>query len=697
MTAVEGATLPGSDPQQGTGETPGTQRFSLRTRVGLGALMLTLASLLLLTLAWNGLERMERAQARAASANGLLVAGEMLLRTSGELMLSQGSLSARTGTRGAAADTRLHLEALTGEDAAMAAHMARWEAIETRLQALLDVRLIDVSDDQSLILYGGLIQGIEAFMPLVREAKQRADEEAGNALNRAAAWLVSGLIGLTVLAGFAGLTLLRMLDHQLGGDPSLARGVAQRLADGHLDAPVPVSEEHPRSVMAGLEHMRIKLLERRAIEQRVQYLARHDVLSGALNRRSFRELLDLSIEQARRAREGLAVLYIDLDRFKAINDTLGHAQGDEVIRLTATRLRHLLRRGDHLARLGGDEFAIIASQITDQDGITHLCQRILDSVSAPCTVGNREVAIGASIGVAMLDASVGGQDDLLHKADLAMYRAKENGRNGFSIYDEALDGQLRDRHELLLDLRAALGKGQLHLHYQPIYSSQSQALAGYEALLRWHHPRRGDIPPADFIPLAEEAGLIEAIGDWVLLEACSEAVRWPGPWTLSINLSVVQIESGRLPRRVAEVLARTGLPANRLELEITETLLMTHREPVDSVLSALSDLGVRLSMDDFGSGYSSLAYLWQFRFDRLKIDRQFIEGLGHDPRVDQVIGAIVSLAHGMGMRVTAEGIERDDQLAYVQASCCDEVQGFLLGRPAPPGQAASDRNDQETE
>jgi len=657
--------------------------MSLRAKVGFGALALTLISFLLLTLAWSSMGRMERAQARSGSANALLVSGEMLLRTARELMLTQGPLSARNGSLAVARDIEQHLTELSRTDADLSREAHRWSALSAQVDALLSNRLIDVTDDDSLIAYGRLIQGIEGFMPVVRDAKQRADQAADVALHQAAAWLVSGLLGLTALGGLAGLTLVKMLDHQLGGDPTLACEVAQRIASGELDPPVPHANDHPASVMAALEHVRIRLLERRAIEERVRFLARHDVLSGALNRGSFNDLLGLEIDRAGGDPGQLAVLYIDLDKFKEVNDTLGHAQGDEVIRQTSRRLRELLRRGDHLARLGGDEFAIIAHQVNGERDIEHLCQRIIESLTEPMTVSGRAITIGASIGVAILDATVADQEDLLHKADLAMYRAKANGRGGYSIYDEALDGSLRERHELVRELRGAIGTDQLCLHFQPIFGADAQQRIGYEALLRWRHPRRGLLPPSEFMPLAEDSGLTESIGDWVLQHACDTALRWPDPLLVSVNVSAAQVEGGRLAERIAHVLAGTGLPPARLQVEIAESLLIDPQETVTRTLEALSAQGVGLAMDNFGSGQSSLGLLWQLHFRKLKIDRRIVATAATDPRAERVIESIVSLAHALGMRVTAEGVEVDSQLSRVQASRCDEMQGFLLGRPAP--------------
>jgi diguanylate cyclase (GGDEF)-like protein len=446
---------------------------------------------------------------------------------------------------------------------------------------------------------------------------------------------------------------------------------------------VPHDSRHTHSVMAALEHVRQRLLERRAVDDRVRYLAQHDTLSGALNRHSFNELLSLSVQHSRSSGAGLAVLYIDLDHFKEVNDTLGHAQGDEVIRVVAQRLRGLLRRGDHLARLGGDEFTIVMHDVNQPQDVQQLAQRVRDELALPITLGVDVARIGASVGIALLDESVIDNEDLLHKADLAMYRVKTEGRGQWGMYDDHLDGKLRARREMVRDLRAAIGTPQILLHYQPIYASCGQRLVGHEALLRWQHPELGMVPPAQFVPLAEDAGLIDELGSWVLHEACREASTWHEPLAVSVNLSVAQLEHGDLVSTVARVLDLTHLPAQRLNLEITESMLMTNSAETVRTLQGLAAMGVGIVMDDFGTGYSSLAYLWRFQFDKLKIDRSFVADLQPDSRAHTVVQSIISLAHALGMKVTAEGIERPDQLAALQRENCDEMQGFLLGRPVP--------------
>ncbi|MFN7724212.1 MAG: putative bifunctional diguanylate cyclase/phosphodiesterase [Rubrivivax sp.] len=662
--------------------------LSLRNQVLGGTVLMVLAAATLLAQAWTAFDRMQHATERAEHSHHLQLLGQTLLRTAGEVMLSQGSKTARESTLQALDSLQAEVTIVAAQDPALNTTLPIVAAVRAETQALLSLRLIEADDDASLARYGRLIHHMERLLPEVQAAHLRAEAHAAAAAHTTGAWLVGGKLGLVLLCAAAGWTLLRRLDQQLGGDPRIAHQVSARIADGELDTPVPHS--HPRSVLAALEHVRVRLLERRSLEQRAQYLASHDTLSGAVNRAHFNDLLTLGIEQARRDGHGLAMLFIDLDRFKEVNDTLGHAQGDEVIRISAQRLRGLLRQGDQLARLGGDEFAVLVRAVRDRADLERLAQRVTQALAEPMTLGGQVARVGASVGVALLDAQVADREDLMQRADLAMYRAKAEGRGGFSVYDEQLDAKLRDRRELVQDLRGALDAQQLFLHYQPIYARDGQALLGYEALLRWRHPTRGLVPPDEFVPLAEDAGLIQTLGRWVLHQACADAATWPAHLTVAVNLSVAQLEASDLVPSVAHALDLAGLPAQRLNVEITESMLMTHREQTLRAFEGLAALGVGIVVDDFGTGYSSLAYLWRFDFDKLKIDRSFINDLQPDTRVHTVVRSIISMAHALGMRVTAEGVERPEQMRLLQQEQCDELQGYLLGRPgAGPGAAQS--------
>jgi diguanylate cyclase (GGDEF)-like protein len=427
-----------------------------------------------------------------------------------------------------------------------------------------------------------------------------------------------------------------------------------------------------------------RLAERRKVESRMRYLAEHDVLSGALNRASFNQALAQAAWRHEQGGAGFAVLCIDLDRFKDVNDSYGHAAGDEVLRQATQRLRSLIRHGDLVARLGGDEFAVLQSAVSSADDVGRLAQRVVDALAQPFDAAEKRVLCGASVGAARYGADAKSVEELLHKADVAMYRAKTDGRGRFSFYDEALDRQLEQRRTLATDLRSALSDGSMSLHYQPLYASTSQKLVGYEALMRWQHAERGLVPPAEFVPLAEETGQIEALGEWALRRACADAALWPAPLRVAVNLSAAQFRGEKdLVQVVRSALGAAGLAAERLEIEITESLLMGGTDAMVRALTALSALGVQIAMDDFGTGYSSLANLWRFPFDKLKIDRAFTQGLYNDKKVALIVRSIVSLAHSMGIRVTAEGVETTQQMAMLKRLGCDELQGYLLGHPAP--------------
>jgi diguanylate cyclase (GGDEF)-like protein len=439
----------------------------------------------------------------------------------------------------------------------------------------------------------------------------------------------------------------------------------------------------------------------RHAEERVHFLARHDVLTGALNAATLREGLAQACAAVPRAPApdatgapdpgaapaGLAVLCIDLDRFSDVNDAHGRATGDELLRQVAARLRDVLRGADLLGRLAGDRFAVLQREVADSAAVRALAQRVVDSLAQPHRLPGLagEITVTASVGAAIHGVDGDDADALLHAAELALQRAKSGGSARWSFYDAALDRVLQERRALAHDLRDAIARDALKLHFQPVFAAgEGQRLIGYEALARWPHPLRGFVPPSEFIPVAEETGQIEALGRWVLASACREAASWPQPLAVAVNLSPAQFrQPGAIVAEVRAALADSGLAPARLELEITESLLMSHTEQVLATLRELHALGVRIAMDDFGTGYSSLAYLWRFPFDKLKIDRAFTQGLGADGKVDVIVRSIVTLAHSLGIRVNAEGVETAEQHVALRRHGCDELQGYLLGRPQP--------------
>jgi diguanylate cyclase (GGDEF)-like protein len=426
------------------------------------------------------------------------------------------------------------------------------------------------------------------------------------------------------------------------------------------------------------------ITEKCQAEQKITWLARHDTLTEIPNRFHFREHLDSWFQQLRPG-AGFAVHWIDLDHFKGVNDTLGHPSGDALLKSVAKRVRSILREPDVVARLGGDEFAIIQSGARTQTQAAKLAKRVLRVLREPHHVLGRRVTVAASIGIALAPSQGRDADELLKNADLALYRAKASGRNAYAFFQPELDQRTGDRRDLEADLKVALEQRQLELYYQPIVELEKKEVAGFEALMRWHHPQRGMISPSDFIPLAEETGLIVEMGAWALEQACREATGWPEHIKVTVNLSAIQFERGDLYQAVAKALAASGLEPSRLELEITESLLLRDEAETHDVLHKLRALGVRIALDDFGTAYASLSYLRSFPFDKIKIDRTFIGDLDMPKRKDcvAIIHAVAGLAKQMQMSTVAEGVETLDHLNTVSIAGCEEVQGFYFSRPVP--------------
>lgn len=429
------------------------------------------------------------------------------------------------------------------------------------------------------------------------------------------------------------------------------------------------------------------ITRRKGDEQRIAHLALHDPLTDLPNRTLFWDRLDQVMREAARNGTRFAVLACDLDRFKQVNDTLGHLAGDSLLRRIAERLRAVVRETDTVARLGGDEFAIVQGQIVHPGDASRLAARIIEMVNRPLDLGGHRVSVGASIGITL--GAGGGLDgnELFRRSDLALYKAKAAGRNTYRFHDSPIHAQGEAGDSLERDMRAAMKRGGFLLHYQPIVDLESGAVAGFEALMRWQHPRKGAVSPSTFIPVAEETGLILSLGAWALKEACHEAATWPEPLKVAVNVSALQFQQISMEETVTHALAQSGLAPHRLELEITETILMQDAEAVGASIRRLRDRGVRIALDDFGTGYSSLSYLHRFNFDTVKIDRSFVAGM-INPRTAAIVRAIVTLAVNLGARITAEGVETPEQLRFVQAEGCTEVQGYLLS-PALPADEVS--------
>jgi diguanylate cyclase (GGDEF)-like protein len=429
------------------------------------------------------------------------------------------------------------------------------------------------------------------------------------------------------------------------------------------------------------------ITEKCQAEQKITWLARHDTLTEVANRFHFRETVDSWFQQLK-PDAGFALHWIDLDHFKMVNDTLGHPTGDAVLKSAAKRLRGILRGPDVVARLGGDEFAIIQSGATTEMQAAKLAKRVLRAIGEPHQVLGRKVSVGASIGIVLAPSHGRDADELLKNADLALYRAKASGRGAYAFFQPELDPKIAQRWSLEADLRLAIAERQLELYYQPIVELKKNAVTGFEALMRWHHPLLGLVPPGDFIPLAEETGLIVDMGAWALKRACEEAATWPGRMKVTVNLSSVQFEQGDLHRSVKDALTVSGLSPDRLELEITESLLLRDDARTHKLLHKLRSLGVKIALDDFGTAYASLSYLRSFPFDKIKIDRTFIADLDKPKRKDciAIIRAVAGLAKHMQMSTVAEGVETLDQLRTVTIAGCEEVQGFYFSKPVPAGE-----------
>jgi diguanylate cyclase (GGDEF)-like protein/PAS domain S-box-containing protein len=428
--------------------------------------------------------------------------------------------------------------------------------------------------------------------------------------------------------------------------------------------------------------------ERRQAEARIAYMARHDSLTGLPNRVVFGERIEQAMADAGRG-SGFAVFSVDVDHFKQVNDTLGHPVGDDLLRAVADRLQSCVREVDTVGRLGGDEFAVVQRDVKQPEDADLLARRIVEVVGAPYDISGHRITIGISIGISLAPADGTSCEKLLKNSDVALYRAKADGRKTWRFFEPEMDARLQARLALELDLREALNNNEFELYYQPLYNLKHNRVCGFEALLRWHHPVRGMVSPVEFIPVAEEIGLIVPLGEWVLQRACAEARTWPADVKVAVNVSPVQFKSGNLVEHVTSALKASGLPAHRLELEITESVLLGNNAEMIAILHLLRKLGLRIAMDDFGTGYSSLNYLRSFPLDKIKIDQCFVRDLGTTDGARFIVSTIIGLGRSLNMLTTAEGVETEEQLAWLRAEGCDEVQGYLLSRPQPASEVTA--------
>jgi diguanylate cyclase (GGDEF)-like protein len=424
------------------------------------------------------------------------------------------------------------------------------------------------------------------------------------------------------------------------------------------------------------------ITERRRAEAKISHMARHDELTGLPNRRWLFEQIESRLAHLQRD-QGFAVLCIDLDRFKTVNEALGRVACDKCLQEVAARLLACRSDGDAVARIGGDEFAIIIGDVTKATAVTTFAARVVETVSAPLDLDGHQVVVGASIGIALAPTDASDANQLLKSGDMALSRAKADGRGTYRFFEPKMDALMQARRMLMLDLRKALVDGELELYYQPLVNLATAEISGFEALLRWNHPARGLVSPLEFISLAEETMLIVPMGEWVIRQACREAARWPNHIRVAVNVSPVQFAKSNLAEVVTSALAWAGLPAARLELEITESVLLLDSDATLATLHQLRKMGVRISMDDFGTGYSSLSYLRSFPFDKIKIDRSFVHDAPSNEDSKAIIRAVIGLGASLAMTTTGEGVETREELDYLKREGCVEAQGYLFSEPRP--------------
>jgi diguanylate cyclase (GGDEF)-like protein len=542
--------------------------------------------------------------------------------------------------------------------------------------------------------YGVMMMGYaEDFFIQLRHVLAATSARAQEQRSTDTAELLAGLVWMRVIfvalvaVGTAvSITAALMIARAISAPTVRLTQTMAALAQGNLEIDIPDRRRRDEigAMAKTVEVFKENMVKARRLSSEVAHLAHYDALTNLPNRVLFHETLEHALAYVRRG-QVLAIHCLGLDKFKAVNDTLGHPVGDNLLQAVAERLRNGLRETDTVARLGGDEFAIVQTAIASPIDAIDLADRLMGIIGAPFEIAGHQIVVGASIGIALAPPDGIGADQLLKSADLALYRAKLEGRGVYRLFRADMDAAMQARRVLELDLRHALQAGEFELFFQPQIDLPTRRIAGFEALLRWRHPTKGLVPPDRFIPLAEETGMIVPIGEWVLRQACSAATAWPDDLRVAVNLSAVQFKSRNLVSTVVGSLSDSGLQPNRLELEITETVMLQDTDITLATLHQLRAKGVQIAMDDFGTGYSSLSYLTRFPFDRIKIDQSFVRELGTRTDCITIVRAVTTLGHDLGIAITAEGVETEQQLDALERAGCTEVQGYLFSAPVAGG------------
>jgi len=534
-----------------------------------------------------------------------------------------------------------------------------------------------------------LLRGIEVALADKLEAMARSGAEQAWTwleLTLAALWLVAASIAYFSFRTARGLA--RPIRHMTDAMVALAAG------NNNVEIPYKEYRNEIGAMAAAVEVFRMNARVRREREVQIAHMARHDALTNLPNRTAFQEHMEEATARARRG-ESAAVFCIDLDDFKTVNDTLGHFAGDRLLQVVAERLHACIREVDGVARLGGDEFAIIQTGIQRPDDARILADRILQTVGEPFTVEGQRVKPNLSIGIAVAPLDGTDAEKLMKSADLALYRAKAEGGQTYCFFEASMEAGVQARRQLEMELREAIDRQAFEIHYQPLFDTQTGAILGFEALVRWNHPVHGLISPAEFIPITEETRLIIPLGEWIINRACADAMMWPNALSVAVNVSPIQFKDPGLVCIVVNALKQSGLAPSRLEIEITESVLLLEDTRTIEALHDLRALGVRIAMDDFGTGYSSLSYLRSFPFDKIKIDQSFIRGLGVTEDAEAIVRAITTLGRNLGMTVTAEGVETQAQFATLRAQGCSQLQGYLFSPPKPAREICAMIEDRE--